>query len=441
MQDGVVCVAAAGNDNCTDAFYPSDYESCISVISVDEEDQKSGFSNYGSQKDISAPGNNICSTYYTGGYAYGSGTSMAAPVISGVAALMLSAEPSLTVDDIKFILYSTAVDLGEEGKDDIFANGRVDAALAVEAAASDSVLDVCLNTHSLEMSTNGQHQLTAGILPATAANRTVTWQSSDEEVATVTDGLICGTGVGTAEITVTTNDGGYTDTCEVSVYAGPESVSLYVNEADIEVGESLSLTATVLPEDAADKTVTWFSTDTNVATVNGGVVTGVGSGFVTISVTTNDGGFTDTCTVNVTAGNIESDVYTADQTNSTLKGVLEKTSVQQLKNNLLSDPEKIYVYSADGSPYTGDAVATGMTVKRISGGITTDELTIIVKGDCSGDGRISITDYTLIRLDILKLKQLTGAFALAADVSGDGRTSITDYTLVRLHILELKSIV
>lgn len=62
------------------------------------------------------------------------GTSMAAPVVSGVAALMLSADPSLSVNDIKNKLYSSAVDLGAKGKDDYFGNGRVNAVSAVRSA-------------------------------------------------------------------------------------------------------------------------------------------------------------------------------------------------------------------------------------------------------------------------------------------------------------------
>ena len=137
--------------------------------------------------------------------------------------------------------------------------------------------------------------------------------------------------------------------------------------------------------------------------------------------------------------NIESTAYTINQVFGTISGVYEKTSVDSFKANLINEPGEIFIYNADGTFFTGTAVGTGMKVCRVaSNGIITDELTIIVKGDCSGDGAISIADYTMIRLDILDLKALSGVFTLAADVNPDNNISIADYTLIRLHILELK---
>ena len=70
---------------------------------------------------------------------------------------------------------------------------------------------------------------------------------------------------------------------------------------------------------------------------------------------------------------------------------------------------------------------------------TTDSSTL-APGDVNGDGQISISDYTAIRLHILSLKGLSGVFALAADANGDGQITISDYTLVRLHILGIRRI-
>jgi len=132
---GIVTVCAAGNGATSQACYPSDYEQCISVVATDEKYVRANFSDYNQYKDIAAPGVNILSTYTENGYAFSSGTSMASPVVAGVICLMLAAKPSLTVNQIKDILYSTATDLGADGRDNYYGYGMVNAKKAVIKAA------------------------------------------------------------------------------------------------------------------------------------------------------------------------------------------------------------------------------------------------------------------------------------------------------------------
>ena len=112
---GIVCVAAAGNDNVTTPHYPSNYNHVISVSSTDENDHKSDFSNYNTSVDVSAPGGiglpgpgGLLSTFFANGtmgyYDYISGTSMACPIVSGLASLVLSINPALTPDNVELIL-------------------------------------------------------------------------------------------------------------------------------------------------------------------------------------------------------------------------------------------------------------------------------------------------------------------------------------------------
>ncbi len=143
MAEGITVVCAAGNGDSGNAVYdngeitsvPGDLSSTISVINVDRNNNKSSTSNYGSMKDISAPGTDIWSTKAGASYGSQSGTSMAAPVVTGVAAMMLSVNPSLDPAAVKDILRATATDINTEGYDIYTGYGLVDAYKAVQEAA------------------------------------------------------------------------------------------------------------------------------------------------------------------------------------------------------------------------------------------------------------------------------------------------------------------
>ena len=143
------------------------------------------------------------------------------------------------------------------------------------------------------------------VIPADATNQNVSWSSSDATIASVDkNGVVTGIAIGTATITVTTEDGGYTADCVVSVVKKDVTpvtgVKLDKTSASLKVGESLALIATVIPDDATNKNVSWSSSNSKVATVINGVVKAVADGKATITVTTEDGGYTSTCEVTVT---------------------------------------------------------------------------------------------------------------------------------------------
>ena len=165
----------------------------------------------------------------------------------------------------------------------------------------DYAQSVSLNTNELQLSMGEIQQLAATVMP-TGSNQKVNWHSSDESVATVSqDGDVTGVSLGTALITTTSVDGGYTDTCVVTVVEKPVTgVRLCSHDETLFIGDSLLLTAEVEPCDAADKRVLWSSDNTAIAQVDqNGQVTGIGTGQANITVTTLDGGYTDTCRVDV----------------------------------------------------------------------------------------------------------------------------------------------
>jgi subtilisin family serine protease len=132
----VTVIAAAGNDNVSTPFYPAAYPGVVAVSAVDETKAKAWFSNYGAYVDIAAPGVDILSTDYTGGFSFKSGTSMASPHVAGVAALVEAAAPGLTPAQVEQALIASASDLGARGRDDVYGYGLVDAVRAVQAANS-----------------------------------------------------------------------------------------------------------------------------------------------------------------------------------------------------------------------------------------------------------------------------------------------------------------
>jgi hypothetical protein len=129
---GGVVVVAAGNNNKDENITPD--PALVVVSATDNNDNKASFSSWGSFVTISAPGTSIWTTDNSLGYTQWQGTSFSSPIVAGVAALMMSARPDLGSDQIKSLLYSTAVDLGTAGRDPIFGYGRVNAAAAVQAA-------------------------------------------------------------------------------------------------------------------------------------------------------------------------------------------------------------------------------------------------------------------------------------------------------------------
>lgn len=132
--EGIIVVCSAGNDSTDDAHYPSDAEKAISVVSTTSKNDISGFSNFGSQKDICAPGSSVYMLNNTSGAIYGSGTSMASPVAAAVAAMMCSVNSDLNYFDVKRIMANTATDLATVTSRNKVPYGIVNAAKCIEYA-------------------------------------------------------------------------------------------------------------------------------------------------------------------------------------------------------------------------------------------------------------------------------------------------------------------
>jgi len=128
---GMVQVAAAGNSGSGTVLYPARYAPVIAVAATDNFNSHAGFSNYGPEVDLAAPGVSIYSLYPGGGYGYRSGTSMAAPFVSGLASILIGLPGNYDAGFVEHQMESTALDLGTAGWDVYYGAGliQMDAAL------------------------------------------------------------------------------------------------------------------------------------------------------------------------------------------------------------------------------------------------------------------------------------------------------------------------
>lgn len=129
---GVLLVAAAGNDAWSLRQYPAVYDEVVAVTATDSLDNPASFTNFGDWVELAAPGVHIYSTLRNNKYGYMSGTSMSTPYVCGVAALIWSRFPTMARDQVRVQLRRTADDLGDQGFDEYFGYGRINARNAVE---------------------------------------------------------------------------------------------------------------------------------------------------------------------------------------------------------------------------------------------------------------------------------------------------------------------
>ena len=159
-----------------------------------------------------------------------------------------------------------------------------------------------LNKSSLSVKVGEKEKLQATITPSNADNKNVVWTSSDGEIATVdSDGNVTAVKAGMVTITATAVDNPKIKaTCTVIVIQPVTGIKLSEKYFKMKnIGESIQLTATVLPEDASNKKVNWRSSDSSVCIVSNGNVVSVGYGTSVVIVTTEDGDFMTTCTITV----------------------------------------------------------------------------------------------------------------------------------------------
>jgi len=245
-----------------------------------------------------------------------------------------------------------------------------------------AVTGVSLNQNTATITTGNDVQLTAAVTTDDGANvGDVIWSSDNESVATVsTNGLVTGKSAGEATITVTTVEGGFTDTCVITVEDPPPGV--YINKISTSIGVGISEQLTAMEFPSPGGTISWASDNTDIATVVDGLVTGVAPGTANITVTTStDAAYSDVCSVSVIA---ESDMFTSTWSAAYTNGQISLPIVSNGNYNFNVNwgdntadtiidwyaPEKNHTFTTAGSSHTVTITGTidGWSFKNTGGG-------------------------------------------------------------------------
>ena len=165
-----------------------------------------------------------------------------------------------------------------------------------------AVTGVTIEPSEAELPAGYSMKLTATVLPENATNKNVVYSVDDESILSVDqDGNITGLSLGTATVTVTTEDGGFTASAEITVIpVQVTGVSISPKSVSVALGHTIQLTASITPSNAANKNLSWSVSDETIISVDGqGTVTGLSGGTATVTVTTEDGGFSASAEITV----------------------------------------------------------------------------------------------------------------------------------------------
>ncbi|MFB0973089.1 MAG: Ig-like domain-containing protein, partial [Bacteroidales bacterium] len=270
-------------------------------------------------------------------------------------------------------------------------------------------------------------QLTAIVKPDDASDKTVSWSSSNEKIASVdATGKVTAVKAGSATITVVTNGtnaSGKTElaTCDITVTQPVSGVSLDKTSLTIVEGDTATLTATVSPDDASDKTISWSTSDSAIATVENGKVTAVKEGSAKITVTTKDGGKTAECAITVNKKIIPVEGVTIDNTTASL--IMGQTL--QLTATVTPDDatDKTVSWSSSNASVAG-VDADGLVSAKTAGSATITVTT-------TDGGKMATCDVTVKEMNIdIPDANFKAYLVQNFDKNGDGEISLSEAAAV-----------
>lgn len=290
-------------------------------------------------------------------------------------------------------------------------------------------------------------KLTVEILPIEAANNEVEYRSSNSNIVRVdSSGNIMGIRSGTATITVKAKQNNVSDQIQIQVYSPVTDISLNTDNVMLQVGESFTITPIILPDDASNTKVDYYSENENIVEVDAdGKMTAIKEGNTKVTVTAEDGDISKRVSVTVVpkidAENLLFDTSLTVTANEITGWNIQEMSVQQIKEKITTIYD-IEVYNSKGMLLQENELAgTGSTIRLLKNGQIIMEYHIILYGDVNGDGKINSVDLLVLQRHILEIEKLSGIFLKAGNIRKDGKNpSSLDCLLIQRHILEIQMI-
>ena len=295
------------------------------------------------------------------------------------------------------------------------AGGKNASCTVTVKEATIPVRSITLDQTSISVLEGESATLTATVKPDDATDKTVTWTSSDTRVATVFGGTVTGIAPGTVTVTASAGDVSATCAVQVTERVPVEKVVLDCKTLDIALGQTDTLVATVIPDNATDKTVLWSSSDDGIVSVRNGVINGVALGKATITAAAGDK--SATCAVTVHA--VEIDSITLDRTSLALNPKEEEKLTVTFHPANATDKTVVWSSSdekvakvADG---TVTAVAPGLATITARAGKATAECTVKV----NNDNYLTISNLTNTEGTLTLKKNGTSVPAITIEYSTD----------------------
>ena len=323
------------------------------------------------------------------------------------------------------------------------------------------ISQINLSLDKTTINKNETTKLKIEILPEEAKNQKITFSSSNPNIISVDqNGNIFGVSSGEATITAIAENG-VKGSITLNVYSKVEEIKLDIENLTLQEGESYNLKATIYPEDATNKNITFNSENNDIATVDqSGKITAIKEGTTKITVTSQESQNTKNNVIQ------ESDSNNLIQKTVEVK-VIKKLTEDELKfdesltiqgniisgfdhNNITAENIKKYIttiYEIQIENYKGEKiennqlVGTGSKIKIIKDGEVIAEYIVVLYGDVNGDGKINSVDLLVLQRHILEIQTIDEIFQKAGNINKNGRKPTSaDLLLIQRHILGLQII-